>query len=98
MQIILRAFRPVNNKALSITKQGDTLIFNGESFDFSQLVDGATLPKNAIESEWIYDNVERVGGELVVPVLLPIKRNASEAARWPEPIVVTADGPVQLPE
>jgi len=91
-------FSPIrSDRALEITKIGETLKINGVPYDFSPLADGATLPREAIDCEWICGNVERINGELVIPILLPHGPDASEAARFPEPINVT-DGEVVLPE
>ncbi len=86
------------DKTLSITKTGDTLIINGESFDFSSLTEGATLPRSAVNSEWIASDVNRVNGEIELTILFPHSVNASHEARFPEPLTVTEDGPVELPE
>jgi hypothetical protein len=83
---------------LTVSKSGDALTVNGTVYDFSPLPDGATLPKDAIGCEWICGNVSRVNGELVIPILLPHGADASEAARFPEPLTVTIDGEVVLPE
>lgn len=92
-------FSPIrSDRALEITKTGETLTINGESFDFSQLADGATLPREAINCQWVCGDVERINGELIIPILLPHGPNASDAARFPEPITVTEDGPIALPE
>lgn len=87
-----------SGRTLEITKTGETLTMNGESFDFSQLADGATLPREAINCQWVCGDVERTNGELIIPILLPHGPNASEAARFPVPITVTKDGPIALPE
>ena len=83
---------------LTLSKSGDALNVNGTVYDFSPLPDGATLPREAIGCEWICGDVERVNGELVIPILLPHVPDASEAARFPEPMAVTIDGQVVLPE
>ena len=82
---------------LTLSKSGDALTINGVPYDFSQLPNGATLPREAIDCEWICGNVERVNGELIVPILLPHGPDASEAARYPEPLTVISDGQVVLP-
>ena len=87
-----------SDRALGITKTGETLTINGVPYDFSQLPEGATLPREAINCQWVCGDVERINGELVIPILLPHGPNASEAARFPEPITVTEDGPIVLPE
>lgn len=83
---------------LTISKSGDALTVNGTVYDFTPLADGSTLPREAIGCEWICGNVERVNGELVIPILLPHGPDASESARFPEPITVTSNGQVVLPE
>ena len=87
-----------SDNTLEIIKTNETLTINGVTYDFSPLPDGATLPREAIGCEWICGDVERVNGELVIPILLPHVPDASEAARFPEPMAVTIDGEVVLPE
>lgn len=82
---------------LTLEKAGDTLTFNGTEYDFSQLPDGATLPSDACDCEWLASDVERIDGELVLTILLPHGANAPESTRFPEPIVNPADGVVELP-
>ncbi|KZY29275.1 hypothetical protein A3731_26670 [Roseovarius sp. HI0049] len=93
------AFSPVRRHGqYAAVKSGDTLIIDGEAFDFSALPNGATLPKEAIACEWIAGPVERdEAGLLTVPLLLPHGANAPEVTRFPDPIKLTADGPVALP-
>ena len=83
---------------LAVTKQGDTLTINGTEYDFSQLPDGGTLPADAVDCEYVIGSVDRVSGELELTLLLPHGANASEAARFPEPIINPADGEVELPK
>lgn len=83
--------------ALTLIKTGDALAINGVAYDFAQLREGSTLPREAISCEWICGDVERVDGELVIPILLPHGPDATEAARFPEPLTVTTDGEVVLP-
>jgi len=83
---------------LTITKQGDVLTINGTEYDFTQLPDGGTLPANAVDCEFVIGSVDRVNGELELTLLLPHGPNASEAARFPEPILDPADGEVELPK
>jgi len=83
---------------LSVFKQGDVLTINGTDYDFSQLPDGGTLPADAVDCEYVIGSVDRVNGELELTLLLPHGPNASEAARFPEPIIDPADGEVELPK
>ena len=83
---------------LSVSKQGDTLTINGEALDFSQLPEGATLPKGAVGNLFITSDVERIDGELQLSLLLPYGSGASNAAKFPEPIINPADGELELPQ
>lgn len=86
-----------SDKILSISKTADTLTINGVPYDFSQLPNGATLPREAINCEFIVSDVNRVNGEIELTILLPHGANASHEARFPEPINMTNDGQVVLP-
>ena len=86
------------DNTLTITKQGDVLTINGTEYDFSQLPDGGILPSNAVDCEYVIGSVDRVNGELELTLLLPHGANASEAARFPEPIINPADGELELPK
>jgi hypothetical protein len=86
-----------SGRALEISKTGETLTINGVPYDFSQLPDGATLPREAIDCEWIVSDVNRINGEIELTILLPHGANASHEARFPEPINITNDGQVVLP-
>jgi len=83
---------------LTITKNGDVLTINGTDYDFTQLPDGGTLPAEAVDCEFVIGSVDRVNGELELTLLLPHGADASEAARFPEPIIDPADGQVELPQ
>ena len=85
------------DKALEISKSADTLTINGVPYDFSQLPNGATLPREAIGCEFIVSDVNRVNGEIELTILLPHGANASHEARFPEPIIKNDDGQVVLP-
>ena len=82
---------------LTISKSGDTLTINGVPYDFSQLPNGATLPREAINCEFIISDVSRINGEIELTILLPHGANASHEARFPEPIIKNDDGQVVLP-
>lgn len=86
-----------SNKTLNITKTNDALTINGDTFDFTQLPDGATLPREAIGCEFILSDVNRINGEIELTILLPHGANASHEARFPEPINMTSNGRVMLP-
>ena len=89
---------PVRSDAqLTLAVSGDMLLINGTPFDFSPLPEGAILPVAAIGYSWITEDVKRLDGVIQVTVMLPHADDASEAARFPQPITAE-DGPVELPK
>ena len=82
---------------LMVNKTGDKLTINGVEYDFTDLPDGATLPPDAVDCEYVIDKVERIDGELHLTLLLPHGASAPHETRFPEPIVDPADGPLPLP-
>ena len=82
---------------LSLERAGDLLTFNGETVDFAQLPEGATLPQEAIGCEWVRSDVTRIDGELHLTLRLPHGPNAPHETRFPVPIIDPPDGPVALP-
>ncbi|HCP54608.1 MAG: hypothetical protein CMK72_00955 [Pseudomonadaceae bacterium] len=87
---------PLSQK-VSIYRVGDTLTIDGETFDFSLLPEGATLPLEAIFSEYFSGPVSREGNELYIALRLPIGPDASDRQRYPAIMHVTQDGPVEIP-
>lgn len=85
------------DETLTASLAGNALTLNGEAFDFGPLPDGATLPDEEIDSEWIVGPVSRIDGELRLTLRLPHGPNPSQAVAFPEPIHVTEDGPIPLP-
>lgn len=83
--------------ALRVRKDGDTLVINGISLDFSRLSDGATLPAAAVYSDSVLDPVERINGDLMITLMLPHAADADESVRFPVDIVKPADGWVAIP-
>lgn len=75
-------------------KLGDTITVDGEAFDFSPVGEGDTLPLGAIHSNWFGGNVERVGGELVLTLILPLPENYSQQQAFPTPLKDVQDGPL----
>lgn len=83
---------------LVVSRAGDVLTVNGEAFDFTQLSEGCNLPAEAISSNWFVGPVTRTSDGLELTLLLPLPVNYSPAQAFPEPLTVTADGPVALPQ
>lgn len=84
-------------ETLTVAKTGDALTINGVAYDFAQLPDGATLPREAVDCEYIASDVTRVNGDIELTLLLPITPQASEAARFPASLEIINDGDVSLP-
>lgn len=82
--------------ALIASKVGDILTINGDLFDFSSLPDGATIP--GVPCEFITGPVDRIDGEIHLTLILPHGRNPSQAIAFPDPITVTEDGPIAIPQ
>ncbi|GGB00792.1 hypothetical protein GCM10011491_31230 [Brucella endophytica] len=82
---------------LTVVRSGDVLTISGEPYDFSSLPDGATIPAGTIPCKFIVGPVERIDGEINLTLLLPHGASPSQAVAYPEPITVTADGPVAIP-
>lgn len=93
-------FSPVRmDMTLVAEVRGDTLMLNGDAYDFAPLPPGAILPRAAIDSPWIAGDVTRDdAGVLTVPLILPHGPIAPEATRFPVPMQVSEDGPVDLPQ
>jgi hypothetical protein len=85
------------NEPLTVSKSGDILTINGQSFDFSALPDGATIPDGEVPCDWIAGPVERVSRALHLTLILPHGPNPSRTVAFPTPLVVSEDGPLPLP-
>jgi hypothetical protein len=96
MIIKLSPFR--SDDELTVVKQGDVLILNGETFDFTPMSDGDTLPLEAITSQWFGDSVSRIGDTLELTLRLPLPANFSQEQAYPVPLLSVPDGVVQLPQ
>ncbi|TAN80882.1 MAG: hypothetical protein EYR95_18985 [Phormidium sp. SL48-SHIP] len=67
------------------------LTVDGIPYDLSELPDGATAQHPVL------GQVSRTGSDYEATLKLTHGPNAPEATRFPEPIEVTQDGPIQLP-
>jgi len=67
------------------------LTVNSTAYDLSELPDGATAQHPVLGT------VERSGNDYELTLKLTHGSSALEATRFPEPIAVTLDGPVELP-
>lgn len=85
------------DETLTVSRAGDVLTINGVPFDFSQLPEGATLPAEAINSDYVVGPVERINGVLHLTLRLPHGPNPSQAVAFPQPVIAISDGLVELP-
>lgn len=83
---------------LDLSRTGAVLVINGESFDFSQMAEGDTLPASAISSSWFAGEVNNIDGELELTLFLPLSVNFSPEQAFPTPLLNVPDGPVALPQ
>ena len=88
------------DEQLSASVVGDAITLNGIKFDFSQLSAGDTLPKSAVYCQWIASDVERIGDEIYLTLILPHGANAPHETRFPtaySEFMTVTDGEVPLP-
>ena len=83
--------------SLTLSKSGDILTINGDSFDFSFIEEGDVLPQDAVECPLLASDVTRTDGAIVLTVILPIQNTSSDAAKFPEPILNAPDGDIEVP-
>jgi len=86
------------DEQLTVIVSADILVLNGEVYDFTPLPEGGTLPHDAIDCRWIVGGVTRIDGQIELTLFLPCGPDASEAAEFPQPIIVNTNGLVELPK
>ena len=85
------------DERLVLARAGDVLSVNGTDYDFGALPEGALLPREAVDCDWLASDVERAGGVLRLALILPHGARAGAQTLHPAPLVLTGDGPVALP-
>ena len=89
--------------SLTLHVAGDVPTINGTAYDFGPLPEGAILPRDAVNCEWLASDVTRIGGRIHLTLILPhgpIPYPAppeAAAVLFPQPIHVTSNGPIALP-
>jgi hypothetical protein len=92
-------FSPIRTDAvLELEVTGDTLTINGDDLDLGFLAEGDVIPADAIGSDFVVGDATRESGVLVIGLMLPLAYDAPAWARFPAPMTVTTDGPVDLDE
>ena len=97
MNIILSPVR-IDNASIEVIKNGNSLSVNGEVYEFSQMSDGDTLPREAIAGDHFPGDVNMDSGVITLTLRLPLPGNYSQAQAFPEPLLNVPDGPVKLPD
>jgi hypothetical protein len=95
MQITLSPTR--GDAPRTLNRSGDIITVDGEPFDFSQIAEGDTLPREAVTGNWLASDVTRTSGVLHFRVVFPHGGGAPTETRFPSPITVTENGPITLP-
>ena len=101
--MIIQLYPIRSDAALTLIRQGDRLILNGQVADFSDLAEGESRPCEAIGCDWIVTGVTRRDGRLHLGLLLPHgplpfpPPEAAWAVTHPAPLEILGDGPVALP-
>lgn len=91
-------FHPQRSDAkLSLRKDGAALYVNGEAFDFTGLLDGASLPVAALDSPVFAGPVWRQGRQINFDLFLPHGPDAGDLRRFPRQISTGLDGQIDLP-
>lgn len=91
-------FSPIRKDAeLTLEKQGETLIVNGQIFDFSTLAEGGEVTPEGDEPVWFAAPVRRENGHIVCALFLPHGADAPEETLYPEPLENLPDGAVAVP-
>lgn len=82
---------------IEVSKSGDVLTINGDTLDLSAIPDGATVEDAGTLHAFLAGMIERIDGEIHLTLVLPHRANPPGAVAFPQPITVTADGPISLP-
>lgn len=91
MQITLFPIR--TDVRFKVSRKGDSLIIDGEVFDFSALPDGAELPASAVSHDAFCGSVRREDGQLLLSLLHPHDATATSDERTAR-TVFPEDGPI----
>lgn len=84
---------------IAVSVAGDVVTINEVDYDFTPLEVGASIPADAVDPDRFWDQVARDStGALVMTLWFPHAFEASHDARFPQPITVSEDGPVTLPD
>lgn len=85
---------------MEINVTGDLVVINGESFDFTDLQNGYHIDSIDIESQWFSTGAvyKDESGDMTMTIKFPHPYDAGVDMKFPETILVTKDGFVELPK
>lgn len=75
----------------------DRIRINGELFNFGPLPESGTITASSVPCDWLAGDITRTDGEIYLTLILPHGPNPPPHVAFPEPIVVTENGPITLP-
>ena len=88
------------DEQLAASVSGDSITVNGTRINFGPLLNGETLPNEAINNKWIAGDAHRIDGEIHLTLALPHGATAPQETRFPAaydvPMTVSS-GAVPLP-
>lgn len=88
-----------SSEELTIKKLDNTLFINEVELDFSDMPEGGEYPPEAIEHPFVIGGASKVDGIVSLTVRMPYSNpEPPHSVAFPEPILVTDDGLVELPE
>lgn len=91
-------FSPVRcDDILDLSRAGDSLIINGDAYDFSDIPEGGCRDRSDVGCDWILSDVCRSGGQICLSLVLPHGPDAPHDRLYPVPVAVPDDGPIDLP-
>ena len=81
---------------LTLSRSGETLIFNGTPLDLSEI---GEAPVESVElgSPWLIGDVVREDETLIVSIRLPYGEYAPQETLFPDPITSVQNGTIALP-
>ncbi|NBF13570.1 hypothetical protein [Pseudomonas sp. Fl4BN1] len=88
----------IDARELEVSVHGNVLTVSGKDFDLGQIPVGYRLPASAADPDvFVYELAHESHG-FEVTLIFPIRWDDPKDMRFPEPIIVTSDGPVPLPK
>ena len=74
-----------SDAAFALSRSGDVLTINGEIFDFSDIPEGGTCPREAVGCDWLASDVVREGGVIRLTLIRPHGPDAPQQTLFPGP-------------